>query len=282
MPSPPQAAGRTAHGAGGPPDGCLDSRLAALLRDVGAHVLRGETPSPAPRRRPTGLPDVDALLEGGFPEGRLSEIAGPAGSGRTSLALAFLARITAGDGLAALVDAADAFHPPSAVASGVVLDRLLWVRPRDLRGALHSAEQVLAAGGFAGVLLDLAGCGVAAGGGASGIPTAAWPRLRRSAAACSTALVVMAPRRLAGTFADLAVALEEGQPRFLPGPAWLSGMESRLCLVRSRSGPDGGTLSVGWRQSEGGVLFEPDPAQEPDRPLCIATPGKAPRRIRAA
>ena len=43
---------------------------------------------------PTGIESVDALLEGGLPLGAISELAGPECSGRTSLALSFLARMT--------------------------------------------------------------------------------------------------------------------------------------------------------------------------------------------
>ncbi|HSD29130.1 MAG TPA: hypothetical protein VLL75_17650, partial [Vicinamibacteria bacterium] len=54
-----------------------------------APPLRGEDR----RLRPlaTGLAGVDALLEGGFPRGALSEIHGPASSGRTGALLGLLA-----------------------------------------------------------------------------------------------------------------------------------------------------------------------------------------------
>jgi hypothetical protein len=275
MPSPPQAIGRAAsHAAGRTAAGHPDDRLGRLLLDLGglgAHLHRGEAPSPVPIRRPTGLAAVDALLGGGFPEGRLSEITGPAGSGRTSLALALLARTTADGALAAVVDPADALDPPSARAAGVALERVLWVRARSVGEALRGSEQVLEAGGFTLVLLDLAGSCPGTGDGSPEVSTAAWSRLRRKAAAGSTSLVVMGQRRLAGPFADLAVALEGGRPRFLPGPAWLAGVDSRLCLVRNRSGPDGGTLGVGWRLAGGEALMP-----------CTATPSAAPRRIQAA
>ncbi|HUV69906.1 MAG TPA: hypothetical protein VMW15_09615 [Terracidiphilus sp.] len=88
--------------------------------------------TPAPRSlrpvAPTGVATVDALLEGGFPIGAITELAGPESSGRTSLTLSFLARITREGKVAAWVDASDAFDPESAAAAGVDLDRVLWVR----------------------------------------------------------------------------------------------------------------------------------------------------------
>jgi recombination protein RecA len=40
----------------------------------------------------TGIAELDDLLNGGFPVGAISEITGSAGSGRTSIAMAFLAQ----------------------------------------------------------------------------------------------------------------------------------------------------------------------------------------------
>jgi len=80
-----------------PVDARPDARIEALLRDLGSRLRRGGSHEAARqasggRRHATGLADVDALIGGGFPAGRLCEIAGPLSSGRTSLALALLAR----------------------------------------------------------------------------------------------------------------------------------------------------------------------------------------------
>jgi recombination protein RecA len=77
---------------------------------------------------PTGIPEIDLLLHGGFPVGALSEVVGPECSGRTSLALAFVAGMTQSGKVCAWVDVSDALHPESAAAMGVHLSRLLWVR----------------------------------------------------------------------------------------------------------------------------------------------------------
>ena len=76
----------------------------------------------------TGVTAVDELLEGGLPAGAISELTGPACSGRVSLATAFVAGQTRGGQVCAWVDASDGFDAASAEASGVVLERLLWVR----------------------------------------------------------------------------------------------------------------------------------------------------------
>src|SRR5687767_6070173 len=70
----------------------------------------------------TGVAGCDRALAGGLPRGQLSEIVGPASSGRTSLLLQLMAAATARGELVALVDALDRFDPASADAAGVVLD----------------------------------------------------------------------------------------------------------------------------------------------------------------
>lgn len=220
-----------------PPPGSGSARLASvesLLRDLGPRLRRAESPLEAPRRWPTGLAELDRLLGGGFPAGRIGEIAGPASSGRTSLLLRLLAATTAGGESVALVDGADAFDPVSASGAGVDLDRTLWARPPAPAEALRAVEILLRAGGFALVTLDLT----------ARIPrlppTAHWLRLVRAAAASRTALVVLTSNvRLVGTCADLALELHPLRPRFRGTPALLDGAEVEAALVRHRGGPEG-------------------------------------------
>jgi hypothetical protein len=77
---------------------------------------------------PTGIKAVDELLDGGFPLGAITEMAGPESSGRTSLALSYIARVAHKGNVCAWIDVCDALHVESAAAGGVDLSRLLWVR----------------------------------------------------------------------------------------------------------------------------------------------------------
>jgi len=79
-------------------------------------------------RVPTGVAAADELVGGGLPLGAMTELAGPECSGRTSLALSFVAEVAGVDRVCAWVDAMDALSPESAAAAGVALERLLWVR----------------------------------------------------------------------------------------------------------------------------------------------------------
>lgn len=65
---------------------------------------------------------------GGLPRGQVSEVVGPASSGRTSVAWAALAAATRRGESVALIDTFDRFDPPTAHACGLDLSRLLWVR----------------------------------------------------------------------------------------------------------------------------------------------------------
>jgi recombination protein RecA len=105
----------------------LRSQIEAALAD---RIPSALTPAPRILRpvTPTGVRTVDEMLQGGLPVGALTEMMGPECSGRTSLALAFVAQMTRVEKVCAWVDVSDALSPESAAACGVDLARLLWVR----------------------------------------------------------------------------------------------------------------------------------------------------------
>jgi len=91
----------------------------------------------------SGIEALDALT-GGLPRGGLTEICGPASSGRTSVLLAVMAKMTAQGEVCALVDASDSFDPQSAEAAGVELRRVLWIRCSPRR---HGENRVIGRSG---------------------------------------------------------------------------------------------------------------------------------------
>src|ERR1700761_604352 len=99
---------------------------AATLRQQIEAALEKRIPcalTPAPKIRsavhPIGIEPLDDLLKGGLPQGAVTEIVGPECSGRTSLALSFLARMTQQARVCAWVDVCNALDPESAAAIGV-------------------------------------------------------------------------------------------------------------------------------------------------------------------
>jgi recombination protein RecA len=111
-------------------------------------VLAQKIPSaltPAPKIiRPvmaTGIETLDELLKGGLPVGAISELVGPECSGRASVALSFLARVTQATKVCAWIDVSNALDPVSAAAAGVDLGRLLWVRCGALQKRVQRPSQ---------------------------------------------------------------------------------------------------------------------------------------------
>src|SRR5207302_1859118 len=123
---------------------------AVALRAHVESVLAKRCPAPfAPLRPklnekiPTGMAELDRLTAGGVPQGELSEICGPASSGRTSLLLALMAEVTSRGELCALVDVNDSLAPDFAAQAGVQLESLLWVRcgGKKAGGGLRRVER---------------------------------------------------------------------------------------------------------------------------------------------
>lgn len=221
------------------------------------HSLEARFPAaltPVPRTlcetAATGIATVDELLGGGLPVGAISEVTGPVSSGRTSLALAFLARRTMEERFCAWVDADDAFDAESAAACGVVLKQLLWVRCRStdpraqgkpwtkqpwmrLEQALRATDLLLQAGGFAALVLDL---GSTPPEHASRIPPATWFRFRQTAERTRCSLLVLGQTALAQSSA--AVVLECTPVRAgAKGEAVLSGFSYEMRRGRQRIAP---------------------------------------------
>lgn len=262
----------TGAGADGP-SGASTGRsgaIDALLADLGASIRRGALPGAdgsgdgdgaplAAGRLPTGLTEVDRLLGGGLPPGRLSEIHGPPSSGRTSLWLSLLAGVTGRGECAAVVDRADAFDPVSARAAGVDLARVLWARAPGSIEALRCAERLLETDGFPLVVLDLGARdpedrGRSGGRGRSGVASAGgptvWLRLARHAARTRTTLVLVTDDRQAGSHADVSLEMQIGRAHFEGSPALLETLCCRAVVVRHRAGPAGGTAPVRWRAGD--------------------------------
>jgi len=211
-----------------------------LLRDLGPRLRRGGVPEAPAGHFATGIAEIDRLLGGGFPRGRLSEIAGAPSSGRTSLALALLAGATHAGETCAVVDAADGFDPRAAASAGIVLPRVLWVRAPGLREAFLATERVLEVAGFGLLLLNATG---------RESPPADFVRLARKAVGTQTALVALSLERAAGTAATVALEMEPARAHFTGTPPLLEAVDVVAHLVRHRSAPTGRSARVRLRAS---------------------------------
>jgi len=202
--------------------------------------LAGVTPAsqlevrPTPEMVSSGIPEIDALT-GGLPRGGLTEICGPASSGRTSVLLAALAAATQRQEACALVDVSDAFNPQPATAGRMNFEKLLWVRcgvrnqqsnspQRDpsttlragsvtekriresqpmasqVEQALRVTDLLLQSGGFGLVAIDLGDVPFKT---ARRIPLASWFRFQRTVERTPTVLFVITQAPCAQTCATL-------------------------------------------------------------------------------
>jgi hypothetical protein len=225
---------------------------------------------------PTAVPALDRLLDGGLPRGQLVELIGTRTSGRFSTLLSALAAATSVGEAAALVDLGDSLDPAAALAAGVDLERLLWVRPARIKEALAAAEMLIA-GGFPLVVLDLGNPPVRGGRGVE----AAWLRLARAARAQDSALLVGAPYRVSGTAAGVVLAADRGRALWRgngSSPRLLAGVTSRIVVDKHRSRlagqPSGKSADLELALAEVPCRGDltPTPVQKTERPALRPHP----------
>ena len=103
----------------------------------------------------TGFAELDGVLgTGGLPKGRIVELVGRPTSGKTTLALRFLAQAQEQGGWVSYVDPANAFDADHAHRCGLDLSRLVVGIPDDLEQALAMVEALAVADGLSAVVLD--------------------------------------------------------------------------------------------------------------------------------
>jgi len=238
-------------------DRFTDPRLAAVVPASRLQVRQAAVLASS------GIAELDRST-GGLPRGCLTEIYGPASSGRTSLLLATLAAATRRGEFCALVDTCDAFDPQSAADAGVVFSRMLWVRcgvhskivsrgnstffnraaagtnrRHHLEQALRTLDLLLSSGGFGLVAFDLAGLPANL---ARQVPLTTWFRFRRAIEATPTVLLAIEDQPLAGSCSSLRLLFSsdgilqpEAHPAAVPAHARLfPGIQVRVQSERSR------------------------------------------------
>jgi recombination protein RecA len=153
----------------------------------------------------SGVSQIDAFT-GGLARGAITEIYGPASSGRTSLMLSAMAHATRHEEVCALVDTNDVFDPQSAAQTEVKFDRLLWIRcANNLEHAFKATDMLLQAGGFGLVMLDL---GDVPAKSAKRIISSWWYRFRRTLESTPTALLVIVEESAVRSCASVALELK--------------------------------------------------------------------------
>jgi len=103
----------------------------------------------------TGALSLDLALGGqGMPRGRVCELFGPEGSGKTTLALHVVASAQKAGGVAAYIDAEHALDPTWARKLGVKLEQLLISQPDTGEQALEICEMLVRSNAVDVIVID--------------------------------------------------------------------------------------------------------------------------------
>lgn len=129
-------------------------RRLETLAGRGAIALFGAAEPPALTRVSTGHAALDTALRGGLPLGRLVEVAGPAGIGKTSLALSICAAAQRRGGIAAVVDVDGGLERSTLAHNGVAAEHLVIARPDSGEAALQVVDELLRARAAEVIVVD--------------------------------------------------------------------------------------------------------------------------------
>jgi recombination protein RecA len=148
---------RAVNRTGGDRDKSLETALAQIERQFGrGSIMRlGDEDRPPMEVIPTGAIALDVALGiGGLPRGRVVEVYGPEGSGKTTIALHAVANAQKAGGIAAFIDAEHALDPDYAKKLGVDTDGLLVSQPDTGEQALEIADMLIRSGAIDVVVID--------------------------------------------------------------------------------------------------------------------------------
>jgi len=139
-------------------DKMLDVTLAQIEKQFGkGAVMRlGEHPAgDGVSVVPTGALALDVALGiGGIPRGRIVEVYGPEGSGKTTVCLHIIAEAQKKGGIAIFIDAEHALDPTYSRTLGVNIDELLVSQPDNGEQALEIADLMVRSGAVDLVVVD--------------------------------------------------------------------------------------------------------------------------------
>ena len=121
----------------------------------GAIMRLGDEVQRAVEVIPSGILPLDVALGiGGVPRGRVVEIFGPEGGGKTTIALHILAEAQKAGGYAAFIDAEHALDPRLAASLGVDTANLYMSQPDSGEQAFYILDTLVRSGAFDLVVVD--------------------------------------------------------------------------------------------------------------------------------
>jgi hypothetical protein len=124
----------------------LKQRLAEITGPAAA--------SDRPRSLPTGIAALDQMIGGGMPRGRLTEVIGRVGAGKTTFMQRIVMAVVASGGWVAYIDATRTLAPGDWAPVADAGEGFWVIRPADPARGAWCADVVLRSGGFGLVVLD--------------------------------------------------------------------------------------------------------------------------------
>jgi hypothetical protein len=258
--------------------GMVGPRTQGALALVAAPAETGPRPhQPGPLERPatdglaSGLPALDALLgPAGLPRAAAASLRGAGSSGKTTLALHWLARAQAEGAIGAYLDLGRSFDPLEAASRGIDLRWLLVLRPADADEGFALAATLLGGRAVELLVVDLP----------DRLPARLDASLRRLAAHArrvGARLIILEPTRLAGRL-HAALAEAVGLRLELEQHGWLRlgrdivGRRIGVSVAKNRFGPPGRRAEVEIHYLSEGEL---EPPIDSALPEARARPGSA-------
>lgn len=127
-----------------------EERRQRIIREKLARMTPAAGPSLS-----TGFSKLDEAT-GGLPRGRVVELFGPAGCGKTTIAVQIVASVQQGGGAAAWLDVEHSFDPAQAARLGVQMERMPVAQPGSAEQAFEIARQLALSGAIDLLVVDSA------------------------------------------------------------------------------------------------------------------------------
>jgi recombination protein RecA len=135
----------------------LKQFASSMNKSMGPNTVvigRGDDLSMVISRISTGSPEVDRILGGGFPRGRIVEIYGPEASGKSTICFSTIVQVQKEGGGVGYVDVEHALDRSYLEKLGINFDQLVISQPDNAEQALEIAEKMVESGLFDLVVVD--------------------------------------------------------------------------------------------------------------------------------
>lgn len=136
--------------------GLLEDVLISLTKDFGEGIILNLNKDRRPSKAliSSNNDKLDMMLGGGFAPGRIIELYGQEGVGKTTFALSLASSVQKEGGLAAFIDAEHTFSRTYAASLGLDESRILLAEPYSAEEALTICEKLIRSKIFDIVVLD--------------------------------------------------------------------------------------------------------------------------------